>query len=330
MDLDGFSAFAQSKGWKVISNSAYGVYNGYPFAANFQARAGGAIGVGLRVDGKGGAKFVRSVRKALPKGCAFLAANTDSYTLSCAARNGDLTEAFTAAMDTVTGKMRETGLRAPEACPLCKQGGCDATAMLGGVYVPTHRACVEAHGSSAQARAEKELQGNYFTGFLGAVLGGAVGALPAILCLNFTNYYVAYLYALIPLAAYFGYRLFKGKMDSGAMVCSILASLVNLFTVEFSNVFIQLGLVRGAIPTVGFAWRVFQDYVQDRGFIASVLMEVLFLGLGVWFAWGQLRRTAHHDVQDAGLAAATMMSGGADTAAGASRPGGDPWDERSR
>lgn len=325
MNLEEFNRFAQSKGWKRVSGSAYGVYNGYPFSAQFRPASGGVISAGLRADGKNGGKCVKAARKALPKGCSLVMNAADSaYTLSVTARGGDLPAAFLASMDTVTGAMRDMGLHAPETCPVCKRGGCEATALLGGGYVPVHRVCVEQHGASAQARAAKALQGNYLTGFLGAILGGVVGAVPAVLCLNFMNYYVAILYALIPLAAYHGYRICKGRMNGGALAGAVLSSILNLFTVEFLGVFIQLGQIRGDIPTFGFAWRVFLDYVRGGGFIASAVMDVVFLGLGLWITWKQIRRTAVHDVQDAGLAAASLLVNGRDPDPGAAAaPGAD-------
>lgn len=336
MNVEEFTSFAQSKGWRCVSNGAYGVYNGFPFSAKFQARAGGVIGVSFRTGGKASGKLVRALRKELPMGCSLVLTNADAYSLNCTApkNGGDLLASFTASMDKVTGAMHDMGIHAPDSCPICKRGGCECAAMLSGAYVPTHRACVEAHGASAQARAEQALRGSYATGFLGAILGGVVGAIPAILCLNFMDQYVAVLYALIPLAAYYGYRICKGKMNSGALVCAILSSIVNMFTVEFFSIFIQLAQVRGAIPTFGFAWRVFLEYTQEGGFIISIITDAIFLGLGLWFTWGQIRVTAHTEVQDAGMAAATLLEyGQASTgyqggSSSASRPGpaGDPWD----
>lgn len=344
MNVGEWKNLAREKGWKCVSDNVCGIYNGFPFSARFTGKKSGAVTVGFQCVGKGTGKWVRAVRKALPKGCSFVIAAANSrYTLTCTApKGGDLAAVVLSAMDAATAVMKEAGLCPPEICPICKQGNCEATAMIGGAYVSVHRTCVEEHGNSARARADKALKGNYATGLIGAVLGGAVGAIPAIVCLNFMDYYVAVLYALIPLAAYHGYRIFKGKMDGGALACSILSSLVNLFTVEYFSIYIQLGLLRHSFPTPGFAWRVFTDYVGGSGFVASILMDVVFLGLGLWFTWGQIRRTAVHDVQDAGLAAASLLVNGRDPGPAApamdgayqmvtpeaprSPASGDPWD----
>lgn len=305
-ELDGF---ARSRGFGRLDKAIFGIYGGYPFWSSWQVKGRPSFLVTFQVTGKGSSRFIREVRKTLPKGCSFFKQTEDRYALSgsCREADGDIGARFCETMDLAAAAMREEGLVPEETCPICRGGECDATALLSGGYVHTHRSCVEQLESSAVAEAERSLQGNYFTGFLGALIGGLIGAIPAILCMNFLERYVAMLFVLVPLGAYYGYRLCKGKMNGGALACTILSSLVNLFSVEFLSVYIQLGLARSSFPTPGFAWRVFLEYVGEDGFVGSIAMSAIFMALGLWIAWGQIRRGAKDDIRDAQTVAATLL-----------------------
>ena len=57
-----------------------------------------------------------------------------------------------------------------------------------------------------------ETSGNYFTGIIGAIIGGAIGAVPWIIAYIYGNMMIALLAILIAGGAYYGYKLFKGKI----------------------------------------------------------------------------------------------------------------------
>ena len=312
MNLEEFTRFAQSQGFKCLPNGVFGTYRGYPLAASFKDRAGGIAVVSLSVAGKARGKLVREVKKALPRGCTFVLAAAGRYTLTCAAGGEGLDRNFISAMNTVVSAFREANLVPEEKCPVCRQECCNATALMNGAYVKVHKDCVEQMSAGTMARAEQAMQGNYVTGFIGALLGGLVGALPAVFCLVILNYYVALLYALIPLGANYGYRLFKGKLNKGAFVCTLFSSIVNLFTEAFLMGYVQLSamlLEAGReLPTFGYAVRFMtenSDYMTEH-----LIMAVIFLALCIWSVWGQIRRTAVHDVRDAGAVLSSMVVNG--------------------
>lgn len=308
MTQEEFIRLAQQRGYKAMANGAFGAHAGYPFSAVFQPQLGGSITVTFQVEGKVPGALLRSVRKALPKGCTLMNPQAGRLVLSCTGKKGDLSENFTASMDAVTAHLREAGLTARETCAICGSAGCDASALVGGAYQRVHRSCVEHRTAGQMAAAEQSMaSGNYLTGFLGAILGGLVGSIPAVLCLNFLNYYVAILYALIPLAANYGYRLFKGKANKAGFVFTLLSSILNLFTVEFLSIYIQLALYRHSLPTIGYAFEEFMWYVEQGSFAGSAIMDVVFLALGLWMAWNQIKRTGKHVISDSQAVLASMM-----------------------
>lgn len=314
MNLEEFTRFAQGLGCKCLSNGAFGVYKGYPFAATFNPRGGGAAVVTLSVTGKAGGKLVREVKKTLPKGCTFVLTAAGRYTLTCPSGGEGLERNFTAAMDAVISAFRDADLVPGETCPICKQEGCNATALVGGAYVKVHKDCVEQMSAGTMAKAEEAMQGNYVTGFIGAILGGVVGAIPATLYWGLADtlsyYLLALFYAIIPLCANFGYKLFKGKANNAAFFSTLIASVLNLFTVVYFSVYMMLGMARSALPTPGFAWRTMTDLIESGDLTQLLVLSVICMGLGLWFTWSKIRRTAVHDARDAGAVLATMVVNG--------------------
>lgn len=70
-------------------------------------------------------------------------------------------------------------------------------------------------------------KGSYFAGTIGAMLGGLVAALPWILTYIFTNNMVIPLLAtLIPIGAFLGYRIFRGKIGKPFSVVVAIVSIL--------------------------------------------------------------------------------------------------------
>lgn len=303
MTTEEFSNYAQSKGWHCVSNAAFGVYNGYPFFAVFRSNGGGTVTVQFKVEGKLTGAFLKGLRKQLPKGCTMAANNQPGVVaLQCTAGGGSLTANLEQVLELSARSFREGQLTVSDVCPICKGGSCDALALLNG-YVPVHQACVQNQTQDTLAKAEEnELGGNYFTGFIGAILGGIVGALPALLCLRFLNYYVGYLYALIPIAAYQGYRILKGKMNMGAFASTIVSSLLSLVVMQFISIY-MIGFQLGMVLSPAYVISILPDFLVSGDFI----MSVIFLAVGLWVSWGQITRTTKHEVRNAAAVAATLQ-----------------------
>ena len=188
--------------------------------------------------------------------------------------------------------------------------------MLGG-YVPVHQSCVQNQTQATLAKAEEnELTGNYFTGLIGALLGGVVGAIPNVLAAVFLERIFSLLYALIPIAAYYGYKLLKGKMNKAAFGCTLLSSVLNLFTVQFLIIYISLSRLLGMILSPVASMELFWQLLAGGDLTADLVQSVVFLALGLWFSWGIVTRTTKHEVAGSAMVAATLQpySAGASSA----------------
>ncbi len=284
------------KGWpvKVKREQVYGI-------CNIQAE----FALSGRVD-KEHAKAIAQEVKAY-KNCSAILGLSAVVVVPDKPKLGSFTERFTAVMDLVVQGLAEAGVKPPVVCPLCKGGGCDSMALLNDSYVPTHRTCVTSSVQGTLEKAEQENTGNYLTGLIGALLGGLVGTLPNILAAVFLERVIAVLYALIPIFAYYGYKLFKGKMNKGAFVCALLSSAVNLFIMQYLYVYVIFVQRLGGMLSPGDALYYYMDMLTGGNLTADLAQSALFLGLGLWISWGVITRTAKQDIHQAAAVASTLQ-----------------------
>lgn len=306
-DEQAFLAYAMSKGYRCLRGGVFGVYGGYPFFAAFGKNVPGMLVVRMTVAGQLDRPLIDAIRREVPKGCVVnFDQKAGTVSVTCSGQNTTAVECFQRALEVTAAALRERGLRPAETCPFCGQAGCDALALHGSGYVPVHQACVANQSQTVAAKAEENaVMGNYFTGFLGALLGGLVGVIPNVLAAVFLERIIALLYALIPLGAYYGYKLCKGKMNKGALVCAIISSVINLFMVELVSQYIWISMEYGLVNVLDYLV-VFVLALLDGELTAGLLQGALFMALGLWISWGQISRTSGNDVQEATAIQATM------------------------
>ena len=213
--------------------------------------------------------------------------------------------AFDALIASIANTAKDFGMQVPQACPLCKQPNCDAYAYHAGVYAPVHGACVLQKSGKAIASVQKnEMNGSYGLGILGAFLGGLLGAVPTILLLVFLNVISAWLCALIPLAAYYGYKLLGGKMGKATpfvvIVMSVLiVPLVSYFSLAISG-YNEYHIFITPMDFVALAITYPADLLINLGQI------LLFTGIGVLVVFSIIRKGNQHVWSDAAFSAATL------------------------
>lgn len=313
-----FQSMMAARGCRVLGNGAFGVYRGYPYSAQITPAKRALVKLDFKVEGKADKALVKRLKGEVPKYCTPAAQNGRDSTLfiNVQERDDDLERRILACLDAAVDAMQEAGLRPAETCPLCGSGGCDATGYAGG-YVNVHRACVENQTQLTARRVEdNRLNGSYFTGILGALLGGLVGAIPAVLMREYGSYLVAVLYALVPLGANYGYRLFKGKRTKAAFFITIVFSVLDMFLMRIGAYAVYAVMHYGSY--LSGVSDVVEAYFQSYG-AAQIGPDLLFLALGLWIAWGSIRRTGAHEVQEAVMVAQTLLperapaAGGLDT-----------------
>lgn len=239
--------FAQSRGLVCLGRTLTGVWDGRPFVAS--ARSGRREVLLARISCARGPEQ-KAVRQAqLPTGCRLSAGRKD-LRLRCCAAEEELFERFCAAMDAAAALLKEGHAGSEEVCALCGEEDWDSFALVKKRYVPVHQDCCERLRHRAQANAALNASGgSYLTGWLGALAGGLAGLLPTALTVWVWGQISAWLCLLIPLGAYHGYRLCRGRMDRMAVAATVVSSLAQVFLLEQMRYY-QGFVAQGIFPLV--------------------------------------------------------------------------------
>lgn len=307
MTLQDFSTYAASRGMLVSDGMAFGEINGYPFTIHAKGSQVRSMTVSFKLAQRLPRKGFKSVKQALSaqgiSGCKVFYFNNDYQMLglTCAGRDQDLWNKVFMAMEVTTRSLLESGMTPPQTCPICKQDMCDSLAYVGGGYVPVHKACCENLSYNALSSAEaNQNSGNMGLGILGAVLGGTIATIPTILTIFFLELISAWLYALIPLGAYFGYRLFKGKMNKAVLPIVIIIAILELFFVQQVTWYLY-GLEEGVWTSIADSISAFGYLVDTQTMIQDLIQPAIFTALGIFISYGQIRQNNQTQVQDANL-----------------------------
>ncbi len=181
-----------------------------------------------------------------------------------------------------------------DKCPVCGQNDCDSAAPNGNVFRLVHIDCLARNAEKAQnAKEENDFSGSYITGLIGALLGMIVGTLPSLLVIILSNTVYSLLMALIPICAYFGYKLLRGKMNAAALVISIIMAVLGVLLIQW-ELFVYYVMQEDNV-SLGKALNDVLPLLSD-GQAWSELMEdtagsFLMAALGVWFSFSIISRT---------------------------------------
>lgn len=124
----------------------------------------------------------------------------------------------------------------------------------------------------------------------------------------YLGYISGWLFALIPLAALFGYKLGKGKQNWFMTLSVIIASLIDIAMVYFLYFYVALSIDMGGVFPVGAFWGIVTSGLlwSDSDFIVLMAQIGLFGLLGIIIASSSIRSTHKKRLQE--LKAAHGMS----------------------
>ena len=214
----------------------------------------------------------------------------------------DGAQAYTAAVVPAVRALKKSGAFTGDMCAVCHGSGCDMAAPIHGAARPVHSRCLEGAVTAASRRAgENDIKGSYLTGLIGGILGMIVGTIPSFLVIILIQRVYALLFALIPLFAYYGYKMLGGRMNRAALLVSVVMAIVGVYFLEFALLAYALaddfGLSAAAVI------RTLPIYLEDPevwlDITKGAVMEFLFAGIGLVMVWGQISRTSASDVADA-------------------------------
>lgn len=288
-----------------------GSYKGYPFSVVFvNGRQNGMTSFFLQMQ------FAQKVPTALYrraiqalKGLARVGRNSNDKTRFGTTVQVKQEENFAAAFDgllaTLAEAAPEMGLTVPDVCPLCHSQGCDSYAYLNGSYRPVHAHCVQTMAYTKQSKVEdNRLNGSYVTGVIGALLGGLLGVAVNVAVLWFGDMILALLCALIPLFAYYGYKLFRGKMTRTVVAVVLLVSLLMVPMMDYGFYAVDFWITDGVFFTPLIYLGALLTYPGE--FAGELFQILIFVGLGFFIVRGIVSRTGAHEMRDTTFTAVSL------------------------
>ena len=306
MDKAEFRQMCQSHGLRMVSDTrAVGEERGYLITLQWTGKKNVSLSL---PTGEGDAKqhgqeLKARLKETFGKNASVSWSNQiNSLTVYFNAKNvPDLyCQGIRVALDLVKG----LGVAIPDRCAVCGGSGCDVAVPRSGVYTPAHRACLEKAVSGAQDKADSNARhGSYLLGTVGAFLGTLVGILPSALTIILAERIYVILFALIPVCAYMGCRLLRGRMNYFALVVTVVFSVLGVYLLNFGVTLysladaFELG-IKDALtlfPYMLIDPEVWEEISRGEDFIKCLL----FAAAGIFLAWGMISRTAKSDVKDA-------------------------------
>jgi disulfide bond formation protein DsbB len=198
-------------------------------------------------------------------------------------------------LTTLTSAFRQYQLVQHETCTVCHQGSETEEAKLknfNGYFVPIHDSCADQLLVVVNTEIKNEQKRWYLlpVSMLLAIIGGVIGLIPMLVVLFISDYYIGILYALIPLAALYGYRL--GKAPKNILMIFSIVIVTLALSIGFVFAFYQL-IAIGMEST-------FEVMLADPAFAESfqsdLLTGVVFGIIGIIIAWRSISKTSSQKI----------------------------------
>lgn len=293
MNRNEFISYMKSSGFKVNEQkngvaTGYGIVLDVPIALTYASKREVSILIAIAKDDW--QEHSKDIKSALKGRCRVGYGNVLLLTLKLSPEEDILT-----AVREVISTIKHTGVRIDNTCPFCKRSGCDIAVPHNGAYHFAHKTCVESLIQKSKDTAEKNsASGSYITGIIGAILGTIVGVIPSFLTVVFMEKIYVYLFALIPLAAYYGYKTFNGKLNKVATVVTVVISILGVYFLEYA--FLAHQVIATYKMSIGDFFYFLPSFLTDGGLwmrlTRNAALEFLFVILGIVIVWKQITHTS--------------------------------------
>lgn len=259
-----------------MGSTLVGSWDGWPFQAALRSGRRETMRARFRLARGPAAHEVRGT--IMPAGCR-LSLGKGELRLTCSTREEDLPDLFREGMDAAVSLLCACSAALPAACALCGQKGGDSFALVKGHYTSVHRDCCEDHCRRVEDRAALTARGgSYLTGWLGALAGGLAGLLPTLLTAGLWDMVNVWLCLCIPLGAYFGYKLCRGRMDRMAVAATVVSSLVQIFLLDQARYYLDF-VAQGIFPLVFASTAHYFNHVPLKEMLLRVAEPLQFVTL---------------------------------------------------
>lgn len=187
------------------------------------------------------------------------------------------------ALNTFVAYLKSIDLQTSNKCVICGEEA--ENDSFSNLYVPVHQECINSLKKEAEENIAEENKNlvNLPKSIILAFIGAFVGAIPTFISIMGFNYMIALLYALIPLASFFGYKLGKApKRWYATLIVIVLSVGVAVgFDVYLYSIF------------ASFNNMTLLDFIRENpsNFFADIFQSIIFIALGVWISWKYISNT---------------------------------------
>lgn len=262
------------------------------------------LDIAVRIDPKNKER-IKEIKKEL-KACGskakFYSVTDKKITFSIPfKKKGDLyDQQFLTFMGEITRVLQNVGIGPADTCVVCGGGTPRSMCCLDG-YQPVHKTCLTSVQEKAKDAVDQNQEnGSYLTGIVGAVLGTIVGLIPNFLTIWFGEVIYAVLFALVPLAAMWGYTKFNGKKSKVSIVIVVLLSFISVFVLQYAvaavTVMNEYGLGFG--ETMDSIFEIFGNLEGIIFTMQESVTEFLFMLIGILVAWKNISNTNASTLKD--------------------------------
>ena len=136
----------------------------------------------------------------------------------------------------------------------------------------------------------KKASGNYFTGIIGAIIGGAIGAVPWIIAYIYGNMMIALLAILIAGGAYYGQKICKGKITKKVTIIITIISIIIVALVTLLIIPVILIHTEGMNTNLATIQYLYQDEEYESSIIYKFQNEKPYTITkedGIWVIRGE-------------------------------------------
>ncbi|MBQ9373952.1 MAG: hypothetical protein IJU06_04025, partial [Oscillospiraceae bacterium] len=204
-------------GFAQNGSVSYGTWKNYAVCVRKYSGRTYYVTVAIRQEKVNGAtkKAIKQSLKQATRDAAISQLNKNVAVFLVTAR-GDAGQTMLASLEAITNTLLAAGIAPANTSVISGAPNPDSLCLTsaGGMLTYQPVRAIEVQSQNAQVREkieDNENNGNYLLGVIGAILGMLVGVAVNVLVAELSNRIFALLFALIPVAAMFGYKLFKGK-----------------------------------------------------------------------------------------------------------------------
>ncbi len=200
---------------------------------------------------------------------------------------------FNNLITTLTNTLQKEEIKNNEQCGLCGTHKNDEDVeycVYKGLYINLHKSCIDAAYEEQRREIEKENKNikRLPLSIVLAIIGAIVGIIPSIISIFGFGWLVGLLFAICPIASFFGYKLGKAPLRWYATLIAAISSLI-----VTSLLVICYGSLIAIAANVTLA-EVFAD--PEVGLVGFLLQALLFDIIGIGCAWGYISKTRSNQI----------------------------------